>query len=318
MEWIQNWNAAGEFGIKTATISINAHGGLLNTTIPTSPSNSLVGTSIGLCTMAPVDDMFNKNVTRFHYEKDLYSTFPISIANYIYVHSGMWDPYLGWRSRTQTQAQIKDGTFRKLYPHDSEADIIRRYSKPYFISNFLRSYKNDKMYSVEGGKLASIRNILILETNHDHLANAYKRCNKLTISPPDYGMDTTGYAELQQFSLFNQACADQLISNYNTITGNKVENIFNIHETITIDQIEKYEALTLSEILKYFGSLGIDHLNIIDHSCNVSTIPPELQRQLSQTQSEDYVDLIRKHDIGGRKTKRKYKKNSKSLRRYKK
>jgi len=317
MEWIQNWNAAGEFGIKTATISISAHGRLLNTPIPSSPSNSLVGISIGLCSMSSNADMFNKNLKRFHYEKDLYSTFPISVANNIYVHSGMWDPYLGWKSREFTQKEIKDGTFRKLYPHDSEADIIRRYSKPYFLSNFLRSYKNDKTFSVEGDDRESVRTILLLETNHDHLAKAYKRCNKLTISPPDYGMDTTGYAELQQFSLFNQECADQLVSNYNAITGNEVENNFNTHETITINKIEKYEGLLLSDILTFFGSLGIDHLNIIDRSCNVSTMPPELQRQISQTQSEDYGNIIRKHDIGGRKSKRKYKKNSKSLRAYK-
>lgn len=76
-----------------------------------------------------------------------------------------------------------------------------------------------------------------------------------------------------------------------------------IHEDITtvFTGIPQYKNVRLSDILNYFGRLGVEHVNVIDEACRVyhNPKPYEYMRRLSFKEKEPYPAFIERTGLGG-------------------
>jgi hypothetical protein len=299
-----------QLGITTATIYIYMHGSFLGNSLPESsvhrpfPTNSVIGGSMGLCLIDSNINTSERLFDRITISKDLFSRYNIPQSNRLFIEKGLWDPYHG-NSGTLRAFIDSDATIKETNPNEYKLpygrfNMIRRYLKipgiPLRPEHFLRSYSYDKSYSLGNERENTYMGIYLIHTNHARLRSSYKECDQI----PLYTKNPV-YKALQQTNLVNKKCVDQLCHLYSIPNS--------LHNTETIYDIEKYHSIKLSDILYFFASLGIQHLNIIDHSCNnvYSDIPHGLQRQISFDAKKKYGKVTARIDRGGRKTKRRHK-----------
>ena len=309
-----------KLGIRTATIYIHMHGsfrGHRETTIPlptTSsytliPTNSAIGGSMGLCLFANKINRDKRFLDTLNLSMDLYSRYNIPEANRLFIEKGLWDPYTSGAIKMIFES---DAEFKKTYPNEYKLpygrfNLTRRYAMPQRTTDFLRSYSHDKVYTLgDDEREQSFMGIYLIHTNHIKLRDSYTECLSLVTTPSD----TPVYTALQQNNLVNKECVDQLLRLYSKGLAYPLRNP--LPSTEIIHSNAKYKSIFLSDILKLFGRLGIQHLNIIDHSCNVvyHDVPHGLQRQYSSTAKEEYIEKTKPLDVGGKrkKTKRRYRK----------
>jgi len=299
-----------KLGITTATIYILMHGKirgyrdklieLPTTTSYTSiPTNSAIGGSMGLCMFHSTINGDKRLLDILHLSMDIYARNTIPSANLLFIENGLWNPYKNGMLKTVLD---NDAAFQSLYPNENKLpygrfNIMRRYAKPSYASDFLRSYANDKIYNLGNEVENAYMGIYLVHTNHKKLSDSYQDC-AVEVSP----LDTPESTALQRNNLINKKCVEQLLQKY-------YEEPIRIPLPSTVKLVrsnEKYTELFLSDILKLFGKLGIQHLNIIDHSCNTveHDIPHGLQRQLSFSDKTNYSEHTRRLGSGKRKTRK--------------
>lgn len=105
------------------------------------------------------------------------------------------------------------------------------------------------------------------------------------------------------FKQVNQLQSQNLL---NVSVATKLGIGLNEDITTVFTGIPQYKVVRLSDILNYFGRLGVEHVNVIDEACRVyhKPKPQEYMRRLSFKEKEYYPEFIQRTGLGGKKTKR--------------
>jgi hypothetical protein len=279
--------------MKVATIYISMHGEALLTK-PIVSSNTVISSSIGLCQVDSTD--LKEKIDRINYARSIYSKYSISQANSLYIKN-VWNPF-----KTAFALNLKSlltPSFREDYPNESRIDIARRYLKSYSEEDFIRSYTTDKKYTIESdGNLELFMGVYFIHGNVP-MSALYTNCDDLI---PDKSNKL--YVQLQRYNLLNEDYAKRIAK---MITGVPYSLNYFDHVSEMFRGIKKSNTIYLSSIIYYFKKLGFDHVNIIDHSCNVvyTETPPSIQREISTEQKTRGKQLTK--TLGGKRKKRKTK-----------
>jgi len=278
--------------MKVVTIYISMHGEALLTK-PIDTSNTVISSSIGLCQVDSLD--LKEKVDRINYARSIYSKYSISQANSLYIKN-VWNPF-----KTAFALNLKSlltPSFREDYPNESRIDIARRYLKSYAEEDFIRSYTTDKKYTIESdGNLELFMGVYFIHSNVPMPA-FYTNCDDLI---PD--KSNKMYVQLQRYNLLNEDYSKRIAK---MITGVPYSLNYFDYVSQMFRGIKKSNTIYLSSIIYYFKKLGFDHINIIDHSCNVvyTETPPSIQREISTEQKMRGKKLTKTLGLGGkRKTK---------------
>lgn len=279
---------------KVVTIYISMHGETMLTK-PIHESNTVISGSIGLCQTESSN--LKEKIDKINYAKSIYSRYPTSMANSLYIENA-WNPYeKGFMLNLPT---LLSPSFTTEYPNESRFDVATRYLKTYSEDDFIRSYTTDKKYEIApDGTTELFAGIYFIHSNVPML-ELKTTCDDLIKDKSD-----KNYVQLQRYNLLNEEYSKRIAKN---ITG--VPYSLNQFAFVTQDfrGIKKYRRVYLSSILYYFKKLGFDHVNIIDNSCNVvyTETPTTVQRKMSMDQKERGKRLTKTLGLGGkRKTKRK-------------
>jgi hypothetical protein len=275
--------------VKVVTIYISMHGEALLTK-PIYDSNTVISSSIGLCQVDSFD--LKEKIDRINYAKSIYSKYPISEANSLYIKHA-WNPYKG--AFALNLKSLLTPSFSQDYPNETRIDIARRYLKSYSEEDYIRSYTTDKKYTIEPDG-EEFMGVYFIHSNVPMPA-LYTTCDDLIPDKSD-----KKYVQLQRYNLLNEDYARRIAK---MITG--VPYHLNYFDFVSkmFHGIKKNKIIYLSSIIYYFKKLGFDHVNIIDHSCNVvyTETPPTIQREISSEQKTRGKHLTKTFG-GKRKTKR--------------
>jgi len=279
--------------VKVATICISMHGEALLTK-PILSSNTVISSSVGLCQVDSLD--LKEKIDRINYARSIYSKYPISQANSLYIKN-VWNPF-----KTAFALNLKSlltPSFSEDYPNESRIDIARRYLKSYSEEDFIRSYTTDKKYTIESdGSSELFMGVYFIHSNIP-MSEFHTTCDDLI---PDKSNKI--YVQLQRYNLLNEDYAKRIAK---MITGVPYSLNYFDHTSQMFRGIKKSNTIYLSSIIYYFKKLGFDHVNIIDHSCNVvyTETPPSIQREISTEQKTRGKQLTKTLGFGGkRKTTR--------------
>jgi hypothetical protein len=254
---------------KSVTIHITLHGTDLDNRLDTTlPMNTMVSGSVGLCKFINRDKS-NVLLQKLSYLEELYTTRSIRDANQYYART--YFNSTGWESNLRI--------LREVHP---TGDIKEMYTRP--TTTALRQYKQDHKYENNFDMINLSRGIFIVHS---------------TIPLQPYTGDIPvlsseeGSLELHRQNLMNAVVANHFVPGGFESVGAVIRPFEGL------ERVDQYEFLTLTHILSFFQKLGFDHVNILDESCRVDSVPrpPEIQRERS-------TEELTAYSIGG-KTKRK-------------
>ena len=257
---------------KSVTIHITLHGTDLDDRLdPTLPMNTMVSGSVGLCKFISRDKS-NVLLQKLSYLEELYTSRSMRDANRYYART--------YRNSTGWETNLR--VLREVHP---TGDIEEMYKRP--TTTALRQYKQDHKYENNFDMMNLSRGIFIVHS---------------TIPLPPYTGDIPvlsseeGSLQLHRQNLMNAVVANHFLPGGFEAVGATVRPFEGL------ERVDQYEFLTLSHILSFFQKLGFDHVNILDESCRVDSVPrtPEIQRERSAEELSSY-------SIGGTKRKRKQK-----------
>jgi len=253
---------------KSVTIHITLHGTDLDNKLDTAlPMNTMVSGSVGLCKFI-TRDKSNVLLQKLSYLEELYTTHSIRDANKYYART--YHNSTGWETNLLV--------LREVHP---TGDIKEMYTRP--TTTAFRQYKQDHKYENNFDMINLSRGIFIVHS---------------TIPLPPYTGDIPvlssekGSLELHRQNLMNAVVANHFVPGGFEAVGATVRPFEGL------ERVDQYEFLTLSHILSFFQKLGFDHVNILDESCRVDSVPraPDIQRAQSAEELASYP-------IGGTKRK---------------
>jgi hypothetical protein len=260
-------------GGDTVTIYIHMHGTMSMTPIPARPTNTVLGTSVGLCSFSVIGD----ELSRLNKIKEIYTTHPISEANRLYN-----DIY---KIRVDISGALQNPVLQTADPTKSWPVLQHQYITQSLKTNFIRSYKTERYYSVSG-KSSLVYGLYVIHTTNESLLDAIKRLplTRTVLPTGDFHPITQeDFDALQSQNINNVSVANAILD------GGMLAPDGSPVESNSKYTIQHYENLTLSSILDFFGRLGIKHVNIIEASCRVflgDIPPPYIQRQHSHYEEE--------------------------------
>ena len=281
---------------KVVTVLIKMHGNdtdvFIRDILPNAPSNSIAGgTRVGLCRMMTLDLNYVKLL------RGLYKTYKMSVANSIY------------RSPVRTTELFEDSKpLLKNFFKGTEDELQEEYAK---VKDENRIYIMDREYGLMDDDVSQISGIFLIHTTDPSLEPLMIPVESIQLDPFEFddegNPEPTSFKamnEIQQTNLLNVAVASQL----GTMNG-KI--------TSEYTGIPHYKTIKLTDILKYFGELGIEHVNVIDEGCRVyhKPKPYEYMRRLSFKEKEPYPAFIERTGLGGTRRKKSRKNKIKTKRR---
>ena len=269
-------------GEDTVTIFITMHGSMNTNAIPENPTNTVLGGSVGLCergiknSLAQIDEL-----------RSLYSKMPISDANLVYSYSkyvNVDKPYYD---------KYKDILENYTYGEPVE-DLKKQYEITRTKENHRRVYNTDRTYSIEFDEVARTMGIFIIESKNPILQSFLSSISTLPPLPSLYSRNSatsTNATVREQGEIFDT------IQKQNIMNIAVSQPFGGLHDDSGLElpindnytTIPHYDNITLSSLLRFFGNLGIRHVNIIESSCRVLDIPlpHTLRRQLSEVELEN-------------------------------
>jgi hypothetical protein len=265
---------------KSVTIHITLHGTDLDNRLdPTLPMNTMVSGSVGLCKFI-TRDKSNVLLQKLTYLEKLYTTRSMRDANKYYART--------YHNSTSWESNVR--VLREVHP---TGDIKEMYTRP--TTTALRQYKHDHKYENNFDMLNLSRGIFIVHS---------------TVPLPPYTGDIPilsreeGSIDLHRQNLMNAVVANHFLPGGFEAVGAVIRPFEGS------EKVDQYAFLTLTHILSFFQRLGFDHVNILDESCRVDSVPrtPEIQREQSAEEMASYP-------IGGKQTKRKQTKRKRTKRR---
>jgi hypothetical protein len=294
-------------GEDIVTIYISMHGGIKMSPLPKMPTNTVLGSSVGLCQLT--EDV----LTRLTMLKELYSTHVPSIANETYNRT--------YHTRVNAVALLTSNkaALQVVHPDKTSEEIQQMYLTQARQTNFIRSYKTDRIYSVQNDTKNLVMGIYIVNTNNVRLRDAMSGVPPIHVPVPvSRNITQETFDILQSQNLNNVHVATAILD---TMIGPgsmgmvDSDGAFKSSEVYTT--IPHYDRLTLYAILTFFGRMGIRHVNIVEHSCRVDlTIPkaPDyIHRQLSEKEKERGANItaqLKAHGMGGYTKKSRFIKKS--------
>jgi hypothetical protein len=152
-------------GGDTVTIYIDLHGSMSMTPIPAKPTNTVIGSSVGLCSFGNP----GKELQRLNHIKEIYATHPISEANRIYN-----DIFKEVVDISTTQLlDDKDG-LQEAHPEMYWPVIQHQYITNSLNTDFIRTYNTERYYSISGESSCAM-GIYIVHTTNERLADSVRR-----------------------------------------------------------------------------------------------------------------------------------------------
>ena len=269
---------------KVVTILIRMHGynveDFLEDVLPEAPTHTVVGgTRVGLCkqTDPGTADYLRKL-------RNIYNENKMSVANNLY--KGVFFNETDIERDRHILSKFFKGTPAELEEEYKNTEDENRIYLTDRVFHLIREDQNifDGIFLVHttDPKLEP----LLLPTESIELHSRYKS----RIAP----LKLKEVKQLQQQNLLNVAVA--------TKVG------VGIHEDITtvFTGIPQYKTVKLSDLLNYFGRLGVEHVNVIDEACRVYDRPKpyEYMRRLSFKEKEPYPAFIERTGLGGTRRKR--------------
>ena len=271
---------------KVVTILIRMHGynseEFLEDILPEAPSHTIVGgVRVGLCkqTDAGTVDHLKKLRTIYNENK-------MSVANNLYRGA--------FYNETDLQ---RDRHILSKFFKGTPAELTEEYKKT---EDENRIYITDRVFHLIREDQNVLDGIFLVHTTDPKLESLLLPTESVEL---DYR-----YARIPQFEQINQLQKQNLL---NVDVATKVGIGMNDDITTAFIRIPQYKTVRLSDILNYFGKLGIEHVNVIDEACRVYHRPKpyEYMRRLSFTEKKHYPAFIERTGLGGtrRKNKRKRK-----------
>ncbi len=264
-------------GNDTVTIFINLHGEIDMTPLQLTPTNTVLGTSVGLCQFAVKPDTLLTIDTL----KQIYESHRIHEANEIY-SSNYAAVVLPQSSFDETNEVFEASKADLMAVHNEPWDKLKpRYITQSYKLGFKRSYRKDKIYDMSKDDLAPKMGVFIIHTTNPALQLAMQTLHPLKL-PPQFETEEldSRYAILQGQNLNNVDVAQSLhpygMTDTMGVPASSPQNYTGI---------KHYSRLKLSAILRFFSKFGINHVNIVDESCRVFKHHPppiQLQRQISE------------------------------------
>lgn len=282
---------------KKITILIDLHGSNLSTPLPDGlPFHTSLAVRPGLCSFS-----FKRTTTetldRIEKIKDDYKNKSIREGNDTYAE--------------------KFQPFEDAYFEEHEAELMKEspgYTREELLTLYqekpspLRSIIYDRFYSYEDDDRAVIMGIFIInaQENEREVEFDYPVLDPIepdSLTPTRSKYVKEDYIELQRRNLLNVAVANH-ISHGGFQKSDMTEQYTNKTH---------YRNLKLSDILKFFGRLEYDYVNIVDNACRGEPLVPTLRKEHSNEEHGRHALFIGINpDAGGT---RRHKRTRKSLRR---
>ena len=264
---------------KVVTILIRMHGynleDFLEDVLPEAPTHTIVGgTRVGLCKQTDPGTLDYLRKLRHIYNEN-----KMSVANNLY--KGVFFNETDIERNRPLLSKFFKGTPAELeeeYKNAEDENRMYLTDRGFFL---MREINNifDGIFLVH--TTDPTLEPLLLPTTSIELNNRYKsRIAPLLLEQAN---------QLQKQNLLNVDVA--------TKVG------VGMHEDITtvFTGIPQYKTVRLSDILNYFGRLGVEHVNVIDEACRVYDRPKpyEYMRRLSFKEKEPYPAFIERTGLGG-------------------
>ncbi len=252
---------------KYVTVMIKMHAGNMKRTLPTFPSNTVVGgTKVGFC----------KKFTSTEYIKTLkaiYNEHKISVANALY------------EGPVTDESLERSRELLMKFNHDelTEEELFAMYK----VQGEGRKYRYDRMYHLENDVSSKTFGIVLIHTNVPEL--------KPLEMPTEIPIDTKdlAFTEFQKINMLNVAVAT------------KLDGIgFEREVTTEYTGIPHYSLVLFSDVLRYFERFGVELVNLIDEGCRIYHKPYPPARTLSLKEKKGYLDYVERTGIGGKKTRK--------------
>jgi len=270
---------------KVVTILIRMHGYnsedfLEDVLLPESPSHTVVGgTRVGLCkqTDPGTVDYLSKLRTIYNENK-------MSVANNLY-RGVLFDEKDIERDRHLLSKFFKGSPDELAEEYKNTADENRIYLTDR-VFHLIREDQNifDGIFLVH--TTDPTQEPLLLPTEGVELSHRYEARMPRPL-----------------FKQINQLQSQNLL---NVAVATKVGSGLNEDITTVFTGIPQYKTVKLSDLLNYFGRLGVEHVNVIDEACRVyhKPKPQEYMRRLSFKEKEPYPEFIERTGLGGTRRKR--------------
>lgn len=233
----------GALHLNTVTIYINLHGSMNSQLLPDTPSNTVLGASVG-CMISS-----NPTVTILKQLRKLYTN-KITDANRAYnfsIHKGSDEDTLRSvirRNKEEYEKEHSDKTteeIEELYLHQLR-------------SSTLRSYSHERTYSIKQDDRVTRQGIFILHTSCPALQTAMNAMG-VFVDPTLRELTTNSVDYLQRQNILNVEVSTRLHPDgMDEPTNDLYSGILHYHK------------LKLSSILRFFEKFGIHHVNILDVS----------------------------------------------------
>jgi hypothetical protein len=273
-------------GPNSVTIMIAMHGGILSDPLLTTPTHTALGTSPGLCILAEQFPLQQLDILT-----PIFKTHPIRVANVAY-DDVFRERFKSVLDHLTIEQIVKD------HPHEDRDEIAIRYTVAAQRPTGVRRYMYNQLYTITDGILATKQGIFIVHTNSDNLELHQDLIGNDLVVPDisDPFLTQSDYFKLQNLNLINVAVATQFYAKSNPYGD--------LESSTEFSGVDHYKSITLNHILKFFGDLGIEHVNIIDIGCRVFIeglpLPAEVARAISAEELDEGSKLG-----GKRKTRRK-------------